>query len=252
MYPNLLGELIGTMVLITFGDGVVANLVLKDSKGNGAGWIHVCWGWAFSVTFGIFAAWSFGAGEADLNPAVTLFKGLSGVYPGGVPQVVATMIAELIGGILGGVIVYAMYSNHWAATDDPGSKLGVFSTTPARRNLPANFLTEVIATTVFIVGIQTIFKGTATTGGEVGGGVPTFMTPLFVGFLIFAMGASCGGPTGYSLNPARDMGPRIAHAILPIPGKGSNDWQFGIISGAAGPFVGGIVAFILWKVVAGF
>jgi glycerol uptake facilitator protein len=158
------------------------------------------------------------------------------------------MIAELIGGILGGVIVYAMYSNHWAATEDPGSKLGVFATTPARRNLSANFLTEAIATAVFIIGIQTIFKGTTTSGGQ----VPTFMVPLLVGFLIFAMGASCGGPTGYALNPARDMGPRIAHAILPIPGKGSNDWQFGLISATAGPFVGGIVAFVLWKVVAGF
>jgi glycerol uptake facilitator protein len=248
MYPNLLGELIGTMVLIVFGDGVVANLVLKDSKGNGAGWIHICWGWTFAVTFGIFAAWSFGAGEADLNPAVTLFKGLSGVYAGGVPQVVATMIAELIGGILGGVLVYAMYSNHWAATEDPGSKLAVFSTTPARRNLPANFLSEAIATTIFIVGIQMIFKGTATSGGT----VPVFMIPLLVGFLIFVMGAACGGPTGYALNPARDMGPRIAHAILPIPGKGGNDWQFGLMSATAGPFVGGIVAYILWKIVAGF
>ncbi|MDR1649234.1 MAG: aquaporin family protein [Synergistaceae bacterium] len=248
MYPNLLGELIGTMVLIIFGDGVVANLLLKDSKGNGAGWVHICLGWAFAVTFGIFAAWSFGAGEADLNPAVTLFKGLSGVYPGGVPQIVATMIAELIGGILGGVIVYLMYSNHWAATEDPGLKLAVFSTGPARRNLPANVLTEVIATSVFIISIQAIFKGTTTSGGE----VPVFMIPLLVGFLVFVVGAACGGPTGYSLNPARDMGPRIAHAILPIPGKGSNDWEFGIISASGGPFAGALVAFVLWKLVAGF
>jgi glycerol uptake facilitator protein len=236
------------MVLVTLGDGVVANLLLKDSKGNGAGWIHICWGWTFSVMFGIYAAWAFGAGEADLNPAVTLFKGLSGVYEGGIPQVAATIIAEVIGGILGGVVVYVMYSNHWAATDDPGLKLAVFSTTPARRNLSANFITEVIATTLFIVGVQTIFKGTTTSGGE----VPVFMIPFFVGCLIFVMGAACGGPTGYSLNPARDMGPRIAHAILPIPGKGGNDWQFGLVSGTAGPLGGAVVAYILWRLVAGF
>ena len=248
MYPNLLGEFLGTMVLLTFGDGVVANLVLKDSKGNGAGWIHICWGWAFAVMFGIFTAWSFGASEADLNPAVTLFKGMSGVYPGGVPQVVATIIAEVAGGILGGCVVYLMYSNHWAATEDPGSKLGVFATTPARRNLPANFITEVIATALLVLGIQAIFKGTAANGGE----VPVFIIPFFVGCLIFVLGAACGGPTGYALNPARDMGPRIAHAILPIPGKGGNDWQFGLISATAGPFGGAIVAYVLWKLIAGF
>jgi glycerol uptake facilitator protein len=248
MYPNLLGEVIGTMVLIIFGDGVVANLLLKDSKGNGAGWIHICWGWTFSVTFGIFAAWAFGAGEADLNPAVTLFKGLSGVYPGGVPQVVATIIAELVGGILGGVIVYFMYSNHWAATEDPGLKLAVFATGPGRRNLGANFLTEFLATAVFIISIQTIFKGTVTSGGE----VPVVMIPLLVGFLVFVIGAACGGPTGYAINPARDMGPRIAHAILPIPGKGTNDWQYGLVVATAGPFAGGLLAYVLWKVVAGF
>jgi glycerol uptake facilitator protein len=230
------------MALVIFGDGVVANLVLKDSKGNGAGWIHVCWGWAFAVTFGIYTAWAFGAPQGDLNPAVTLFKGIRGVYPGGIAQVIATMAAELVGGILGGIVVFFLYSNHWAATEDPGLKLAVFSTGPARRNIGANFLTEVIATAVFIVSIQTIFKGTELTGGD----VPVYMIPVLVGFLIFVMGAACGGPTGYSLNPARDIGPRIAHAILPIPGKGSNDWQYGLICAAAGPFVGGLVAVALW------
>ncbi|MDR1379766.1 MAG: aquaporin family protein [Synergistaceae bacterium] len=242
MYPNLIGELLGTMVLIILGDGVVACLLLKDSKGNGAGWVHICLGWGFAVMFGIYMAWSFGATEADLNPAVTLFKGLRGVYPGGMPQVLATIIAEMIGGVIGGVFVYLLYSNHWAETENPGDKLAVFCTGPARRNFFANFITEIISTVLLILGIQSIFQGTTTSGGE----VPVFMIPFFVGCLIFVLGAACGGPTGYSLNPARDMGPRIAHAILPIPGKGTNDWSYGLCIATGGPLTAAIVSYLLW------
>jgi glycerol uptake facilitator protein len=248
MYPNLVGELIGTMVLVIFGDGVVANLVLKDSKGNGAGWIHVSWGWAFSVMFGIYAAWAFGAPQGDLNPAVTLFKGFAGVYPAG--QVIATIIAEMIGGVIGGVIVYLLYLTHWAPTEDPTSKLAVFSTVPARRNLPCNVLTELIATVLLILGIQAIFRGTDLTAGAANS-VPTFMVPFLVACLIFILGAACGGPTGYALNPARDMGPRIAHAFLPIPGKGPSDWQYGLCVPTAGTLAAAVVSYAIWAA-AGF
>ena len=137
MYSNLLGEFVGTMVLCAFGNTVVANLVLKDTKGNGAGWVHVNWGWSFGLMMGIFAAWAFGAPQADLNPAVTLFKALGGVYT--IPQTIATCIAEVAGGTAGGIVAYFTYLNHWEATEDPGLKLAVFyhaREAEPRRQLP--------------------------------------------------------------------------------------------------------------------
>ncbi len=237
MYSNLLGEFVGTMVLCAFGNTVVANLVLKDTKGNGAGWVHVNWGWSFGLMMGIFAAWAFGAPQADLNPAVTLFKALGGVYT--IPQTIATCIAEVAGGTAGGIVAYFTYLNHWEATEDPGLKLAVFSTMPARRNLGANFLTEVLATFFLIGGIMVIVNKACE--------VPKHLIPFLIGGLLYALGAGFGGPTGYGMNPARDMGPRIAHAILPIPGKGSNDWEFGFVVATAGPLVGGVVAFFVCR-----
>jgi glycerol uptake facilitator protein len=233
------------MTLVAFGDGVVANLVLKDTKGNGAGWVHVNWGWSFGLMMGIYVAWAFGSGEADLNPAVTIFKFLiGGHYTAG--QVIPTIIAELAGGVVGGIVVYFLYLNHWSCTEDPGLKLAVFATGPARRDLVPNFITEVIATFFLIMGIQCIAKLLGG-GGEDAQAVNLNLLPFMIGGLLYALGAGMGGATGYGMNPARDMGPRIAHAILPIPGKGTNDWQFGLAVATAGPIVGGLVAVAAFK-----
>jgi glycerol uptake facilitator protein len=245
MYSNLLGEFLGTMTLVTFGDSVVANLVLKDTKGNGAGWVHVSWGWAFALMMGIYVSWAFGAPEGDLNPVVTLFKLLIGGHYDSVAHALATMVAEVAGGVAGGVIVYLLYLNHWAPTEDPGLKLAVFATGPARRDLGANFLTEVIATFFLIMGIQAIAKNM----GQ--GDTSPFLLPFMIGGLLYVLGAGMGGTTGYGMNPARDMGPRIAHAILPIPGKGDSDWQFGFAVATAGPLVGALLSVAAFKA-AGF
>jgi glycerol uptake facilitator protein len=244
MYPNLLGEFLGTMTLVAFGDAVVANLVLKDTKGNGAGWVHVSWGWAFALMMGIYVAWAFGAPEADLNPVVTLFKLLIGGHYD-VAQAIVTMFAEVAGGVAGGVVVYFTYLNHWEATEDPGLKLAVFSTGPARRNYGANFLTEVIATIFLIMGIQCIVKSLGSEPAATQ--VNLNLLPFMIGGLLFVLGAGFGGPTGYGMNPARDMGPRIAHALLPIPGKGGNDWEFGLKVATAGPIVGALISVLAYK-----
>ncbi|CUH94354.1 putative glycerol uptake facilitator protein [Propionispora sp. 2/2-37] len=235
---NLFGEFFGTMVLIIFGGGVVANVLLKDSKGNGGGWIVITAGWAFAVSLGVFAAQATGAPQADLNPAVTFAKLLAGgVYA--TDQALFTMAAEMAGAFVGAVIVWLAYLPHWEITDDPGLKLAVFSTGPAVRNTMANFLCEVIATAMLMLGIWVIFS-------KATGSIPPGVGPYLVGILIWALGLSLGGPTGYALNPARDLGPRIAHAVLPIAGKGSSDWGYAWIPVVA-PMVGGGIAYVIAK-----
>lgn len=243
-YSNLMGEFLGTMTLVSFGDAVVANLVLKDTKGNGAGWVHVNWGWAFALMMGIYVAWGFGAPEADLNPVVTLFKLIVGGHYS-IPQAAATMMAEFAGGIVGGVVVYVLYLNHWAATEGADVKLAVFSTSPGRRNLGANFLTEALATFFMIMGIQCIVRSL---GSEPAAQqVNKYLMPLIIGGLLYVLGSGFGGPTGYAMNPARDLGPRIAHAILPIPAKGKSDWQYGFAVATAGPIFGAILSVAAFK-----
>ncbi len=237
---NLFGEFFGTMILLTFGCGVVANVLLKDSKGNGGGWIVITTGWAMAVLLGIFGAVATGAPQADLNPAVTLFKMFAGVYS--VPHAIATMAAEIAGGIAGATLCWLLYLPHWEVTEDKGLKLAVFATGPAIRNTFANLLCEILATAFLLIGIMTIFsKGVA---GNAGFGVG--VGPYMVGMLIWALGLSLGGPTGYALNPARDLGPRIAHAILPIAGKGSSDWGYAWIP-VVGPMLGATLAFVVCK-----
>jgi len=237
---NLFGEFFGTMILLTFGCGVVANCLLKGSKGNGGGWIVITAGWAFAVLLGVFGAISAGAPQADLNPAVTFFKILLGVYT--LPEAVATMCAELAGGIAGAAICWLVYLPHWEVTEDTGLKLAVFSTGPAIRNTFANLLCEILATAFLLIGIFIIFsKGVTGTAGYATG-----MGPYMVAMLIWALGLSLGGPTGYALNPARDLGPRIAHAILPIAGKGDSDWGYSWIP-VVGPMVGAGLAFVVCK-----
>jgi glycerol uptake facilitator protein len=187
---------------------------------------------------GIYTAWAFGAPEGDLNPVVTLFKFLRGVYS--TPQAMMTMLAQMAGGITAGVLVYLGFLNHWGVTDNPALKLAVFSTGPARRDIRANVITEVIATFMLIMGIQAIVRNMGTWGAAQE--VNTFLLPFMIGGLLYTIGAGLGGPTGYSLNPARDMGPRIAHAFLPIPGKGANDWHYGIVVASGGPAIGALLA----------
>jgi glycerol uptake facilitator protein len=240
MYSNLLGELLGTMFLIILGDGVVANVLLARSKGENSGWIVITTGWAMAVMVGVFVAQSAGAPLADINPAVTIGRMVFGVYT--VTQMLATMAAEVVGAFLGAIIVWLAYFKHWEPTEDPGLKLAVFSTGPAIRNTVWNFITEMIGTIVLLMGIGAIFSGATAPDGPAAG-----LGPYLVGALVWGIGLSLGGPTGYAINPARDLGPRIAHQILPIPGKGGSDWGYGWIPVVA-PLVGGVIGAFLWSI----
>jgi glycerol uptake facilitator protein len=229
-------EVIGTAILILLGDGVVAAVLLNHSKAQNAGWIVIATGWGFAVAMGAYAVGQFSG--AHLNPAVTLGFAFQGSTEWG--DVPAYIGGELVGAFIGAVLVWAAYSNHWRVTEDPGLKLAVFCTAPAIRNTVANFITEVIGTFLLVFGILAIISNEA----PVGSGIAT----LLVGFLVFAIGLSLGGPTGYAINPARDLMPRIAHFLLPIPGKGPSDWGYSWIPVVA-PIVGGILgalAFDWW------
>jgi glycerol uptake facilitator protein len=212
-------------------------VLLARSKAENAGWIVITTGWFVAVVIGVFVAISAGAPQADINPAVTIGKVILGVYTIG--QAITTIIAQLIGAFLGAVIVYLHYLPHWSVTQDPGLKLAVFSTGPAIRNTTTNLISEIIGTFVLVFGVGAIFS--QATGGNPASG----LGPYLVGVLVWGIGLSLGGPTGYAINPARDLGPRIAHAILPIPGKGSSDWEYGWIP-VVGPIIGGIIGAILW------
>lgn len=238
---NFLGELLGTMFLIILGDGVVANVLLNKSKGQNGGWIVITTGWAMAVMVGVFVAISAGAPQADINPAVTIGKWLIlGTYT--FSEALLTMVAQVIGAFLGAVVVWLTYFQHWGETKDAGLKLAVFSTGPAIRSTQWNVVTEVIGTIVLLVGVGAIFSG-ATNGNPAAG-----LGPYLVGALVWGIGLSLGGPTGYAINPARDLGPRIAHQLLPIPGKGDSDWGYGWIPVAA-PLLGGILGALIWNLV---
>ena len=248
---NLLGEFLGTMFLIILGDGVVANVVLAKNKGFNSGWIVITTGWAMAVMVGVFVAISAGAPQADINPAVTIGKWLIlGVYPAG--TAIVTMVVQVAGAFVGGVIVWLAYLNHWAPTADAGAKLAVFSTGPAVRNTVNNFITEVIGTMVLLIGVGAIFTGATSVPGAFAqympGGPAMGVGPFLVGALVWGIGLSLGGPTGYAINPARDLGPRIAHQLLPIPGKGGSDWAYGWIPVVA-PLVGGVLGALVWNFV---
>lgn len=235
-------EMIGTAILILLGDGVVANVLLKDTKGEGAGWIVITAGWAFAVAIGVYAAGIFSG--AHINPAVTIAFAIGDLTPwGDVPAYVA---GQFVGAFVGACLAYAAYSNHWADTDDPGLKLAVFSTGPAKRSTAANFTTETIATAMLVIGVLAIVT-TNVAAGEAGAvGLATGLNPLLIGLLVWGIGLSLGGPTGYAINPARDLGPRIAHAVLPIPGKGDSDWAYSWIP-VVGPIVGGVIGILIWN-----
>jgi glycerol uptake facilitator protein len=221
-------ETIGTAILILLGDGVVAATLLARSKAEGAGWIVIAFGWGMAVAIAVYAVGQFSG--AHLNPAVTL--GLAVIGNTAWSDVPKYLAGEFAGAMIGAGLVFGAYSNHWRETEDPGLKLAVFSTGPAIRNTAANFTTEVIGTFTLVFGVLAIAGNKAPTAAG--------LTPLLVGFLVLAIGLSLGGPTGYAINPARDLGPRIMHAILPIPGKGGSDWSYAWIPVVA-PIVGGIL-----------
>ncbi len=237
MHGALLGEFMGTLVLILLGDGVVANVLLKKSKGENSGWIVIATGWGLAVVAAIFTAIAFGSPGAHINPAITLTVAL---LSGDWSNVGLFWAAQILGGFAGATLVWMSYYPHWRVTPDTGAKLGIFCTGPAIRNLPANLLTEIIATTCLIV-VGFSFGSKAVSPG----GLPAGFGPWLWGVLVWSIGLSLGGPTGYAMNPARDFGPRLAHAILPISDKGNSDWGYAFVP-IAGPLIaGGIGAAII-------
>ncbi|MDQ3736750.1 MAG: aquaporin family protein [Actinomycetota bacterium] len=226
-----LSEFIGTLILILLGDGVVAAVLLRNSKAEHSGWIVITFGWGMAVAIAVYVALISGA---HINPAVTVGLASVGAFPWA--QVPGYIIAQLLGAFVGAVLVWITYYDHWKETDDPVLKLGVFSTIPQIRNTVPNFITEVIGTAMLLFGVLAIVTN-----------ADGALVPLSVGFLVLAIGLSLGGPTGYAINPARDLGPRIAHAVLPIPGKGDSDFSYGWIPVVA-PLVGGIIGAVLWSI----
>jgi len=231
---EFLAELIGTMILIIFGGGVVGGVVLKKSKAEGTGWVLITLGWGLAVTMGVYAVGNFTG--AHINPAVTLGFAAAGEFPWA--KVPLYISAQVIGAFIGAVIVFLNYLPHWKETEDQGAKLGVFATDPAIRSPFSNLISEMIGTFVLVMGLLFIGANEFTEG----------LNPLIVGALIVAIGMSLGGTTGYAINPARDLGPRIAHAILPIPGKGSSDWSYAWIP-IVGPLLGGVYGAVFYHAI---
>jgi len=235
-----LAEFIGTAILILLGNGVVANVCLKKTKGNSAGWIVIAAGWGMAVAMGVIAVNHVSG--AHLNPAVTI--GLAAIGKFDVGLIPGYIGAQMLGAIAGSCLVWLTYLSHWKETEDPGSIQACFCTAPAIPHKLGNVLAEVIGTAMLVFGVLAI--GTIKNELEVDETVTlaaffgTAIAPMFVGLLVFAIGMSLGGPTGYAINPARDLGPRIAHAILPIIGKGGNNWEYAWIP-IVGPIVGGII-----------
>lgn len=227
---HFIAELVGTCILILLGNGVVANVLLDKSKAQNAGWIVITVGWALAVTMAIYAVG--GISGAHINPAVTIALAMNGSFPWS--EVAIYIAGQFAGAFLGACLVYLYYLPHWKATGSADAKLAVFCTGPAIRHTTGNFISEFLGTFVLIFGLLMIGANAFTEG----------LNPLVVGLLILAIGASLGGTTGYAINPARDLGPRIAHALLPIPGKRDSDWGYAWIPVVA-PVLGGIAGAVV-------
>lgn len=225
-------EFLGTLILILLGDGVVAGVLLRDSKSENAGWLTIVVAWGLAVTLGIYAVGRIS--QAHLNPAVTIALLVSGDFPA--EKVPGYLLAQFTGAFCGAVLVWLCYLPHWRRTDDPGRKLAAFCCAPAIRSYGSNFFNEALATAVLVLGILFIGENKFTEG----------LNPLIVGALIISIGLSLGGTTGFAINPARDLAPRFAHFVLPIHGKGHSDWAYSWVP-VAGPFVGGISGALLFK-----
>jgi glycerol uptake facilitator protein len=228
-----LGEFFGTMILILLGDGVVAGVLLKKSKAEGSGWMVITTGWAFAVMAGVFVSIACGSSDAHLNPAVTL--GMA-VRAGSFAKFLPYLVAQVLGAMVGAGLVWVHFLPHWKETPDQGAKLGCFCTSPAIRSSLNNLVSEVIATFALVFVVGAIFSKAVA-----GSGLASGLGPYLVGSLVWGVGLSLGGPTGYAINPARDFGPRLAHAILPVAGKGGSDWGYAPIP-ILGPLAGGALA----------
>jgi glycerol uptake facilitator protein len=228
-----IAEYFGTLILILLGDGVVAAVVLKSTKSENAGWLTIVIGWGLAVTLAIYAVGNISG--AHLNPAVTLALAWSGSFDWNL--VPGYIVAQFAGAFSGGILVWLHYLPHWPKTEDQAGKLGIFCTIPAIRSYSGNLISEIIATAVLILGLLFIGANQFTQG----------LNPLVVGLLIVAIGLSLGGTTGFAINPARDLGPRIAHFLLPIPGKGHSDWRYAWVP-VVGPVIGGLLGAWLYKV----
>jgi glycerol uptake facilitator protein len=235
LWTVFVSETAGTAALLLFGCGVVANVILAGTKGFNGGWLLINFGWGLGVFAGVYVAFRSGA---HLNPAVTLglLANDAGSYAPGVDitfgSTLVYLAGEFLGAFLGACLAWAAYRDHFDVTDDPSLQLAVFSTGPAIRNYTWNLITEIIGTFV-LVFVVILF-----------GKTPTGLGPLAVALLVIGIGASLGGPTGYAINPARDLAPRIAHALLPIKGKGSGDWSYAWVP-VVGPIIGGVLAGLL-------
>ena len=247
-------ELVGTFLLILLGGGVCANVSLKKTAGHDSGWIVITAGWGLAVAIAVYAVVNFSG--AHINPAVTL--GIATIDDSfGWDKVPIYLAGQMLGAILGATAVWLAYLPHWEATEDPAAKLGVFSTAPAIRKPFANLLCEIIGTFALVLGVLAILSPDALTPVQenLGGADEAKelqqewafgLKPLLVGLLVFSIGLSLGGPTGYAINPARDLGPRIVHALLPIPGKGDSDWSYAWIP-VVGPCIGGVLGALAYK-----
>lgn len=231
-----LAEFIGTALLVLLGDGVVANVVLARSKGFNSGWIVITTGWGLAVALAVYTVGTISG--AHLNPALTLALAATGKFAAS--KVAGYLVAQFAGAFVGAVLVWLAYLPHWAATEDRASKLGVFCTAPGIRHSASNLICEAIGTAVLVFGALAIPSSTNLTDS----GWATGFGPLLVGLLVFSIGLSLGGPTGYAINPARDLGPRLAHAVMPIAGKGGEDWGYAWIP-VVGPILGGLVGAFL-------
>ena len=238
MHGPFFGEFMGTMVLIALGDGVVANVLLKKSKGENSGWIVIATAWGMAVVAGICTAVACGSPGAHINPAITLAVA---IISKNWSSLGTFWLAQVLGAFAGAVLVWLVYLPHWKETPDTDAKLGIFCTIPAIRKIPANFLCETIVTVLLVVvGFSFGSKELAPAGLAPG------FSPWFWGVLVWVLGLSLGGPTGYAINPARDFGPRLAHAVLPIPGKGKSDWGYALVPIIA-PLAGGAIAAVVVK-----
>jgi glycerol uptake facilitator protein len=237
--PAVLGEFVGTAILILLGNGVVGGVLLAGTKAENAGWMAITTGWALAVFAGVAVAISIGDSDAHLNPAFTV---ASVVMTGHAERLFTYIPAQILGAMVGAVLVWLLYLPHWRPTADTGKKLACFCTGPAIRQPPSNFLSELIGTFVLVLVAASLFSHRLAPGGLAPG-----LGPVLVGALVWSIGLSLGATTGYAINPARDFGPRLVHSLLPIPGKGGSDWGYAWVP-VLGPVAGGIAAalFIRW------
>ena len=243
-----IAEIIGTAILMLLGNGVVANVLLKESKGNGSGWIVITWGWGIAVFVAVFVVGQFSG--AHINPAVTVGLAGAGLFEWG--EVPFYILAQMVGAAVGALLVWLTYKDHFNKTDDPNLKLAVYCTVPAIRNYPSNVMTEAIGTIMLVFAVfylngagfmnsdGQMLETITIQGKQVGFGLGS-LSALPVGLVVLGIGLSLGGPTGYAINPARDLGPRIMHAILPISGKRDSDWAYSWVP-VIGPIIGALIA----------